>query len=268
MINLRCVASPGSSPNSLSGAAAAIALGAALALAPTWALAEIQVRGTPKAVSVQAENASIEELLVALTNTFDVQFRSSANLEKRLTGTYEGTLQQVLSRILGGYDFVVKFREKGLEITLLGAGNTITLVGASHAFQPVQQRTEAAAEQPFTADHAVRPAPVASSGGPTPTIKVAEGPPRVPVAVPPGSASAPVPVPERGSGPAPLPTPPAPGATPSLAPPMPGASAAIPPSANGATPSVPSPLGPANSVSSTSAAPSPSAAPPAPSPAH
>src|SRR5947199_127669 len=66
---------------------AAIALGIALAIAPTCTRAEIQVRGTPQSVVVEAQNATVEEILVALTDTFKVQFRSAANLDKRLTGT-------------------------------------------------------------------------------------------------------------------------------------------------------------------------------------
>src|SRR5271163_1515941 len=75
MTNLTSIASLKRFHLSLSGAPAALALGVALAAAPTWLIAETQVHGTPKAVSVHAENASIEEILVALTNTFNVQFR-------------------------------------------------------------------------------------------------------------------------------------------------------------------------------------------------
>jgi hypothetical protein len=44
---------------------AAIALGVALAIAPTSVLAKVVVRGNPKAVSIEAQNASVEEILVA-----------------------------------------------------------------------------------------------------------------------------------------------------------------------------------------------------------
>ena len=36
------------------------------------------------ALSVEAQNASVEEILVALSNAFDVEFRSSADLESGL----------------------------------------------------------------------------------------------------------------------------------------------------------------------------------------
>ena len=147
-------------------------------IAPSLALAETQVRGNPDAVSVEAQNASVEEILVALANTFDVQFRSSADLERRLTGNYQGSLQEVVMHVLAGFDFFVKSGEKGLEITLVGASSE-------------------------------RPAPVASSGGPIPTKVLTEGP--HPMPSPPGSAPSPVPGPPLSS--APLPSPAAPGST-------------------------------------------------------
>ena len=120
MTGLTCVARGNRSPSF--SAWAAIVLGVGLAVAPTLTFGETRVRGNPNAVSVEVKDASVKEILVALTNTFDVHFRSSANLEKKLTGTYEGTLQQVVTHVLSGYNFVVKSGERGIEITLLGSG--------------------------------------------------------------------------------------------------------------------------------------------------
>jgi hypothetical protein len=170
----------------------AIALGITLAIAPTWARAETQVRGTPQAVVVEAQNATVQEILIALSDAFEVQFRSAANLDKRLTGTYKGTLQQAVSRVLKGYDFVVKSGRSGLEITLLGP----------------------AVPQP-------------RSDGPTPPIKVAQGPGTVPTPAPPGAA--PFPVPQVGSSPAPMPIPAFSAGSPTSSPPVPSSSPTLPP---------------------------------------
>jgi hypothetical protein len=203
----------------LCSATAAIALGFALAMKPTLALAETQISGKSDAVSVKAQDASVEEILVALANAFDVQFRSSADLEKRLTGTYKGSLQQVVSRILAGYTFFVKSDETGLEITLLGSGKTIAMVGASSASKVAMRRADAttepspaATEQSVAANPAERPVP--SSGGPIPTKTSAEGPRPMPST----SGSAPSPVPGPATGPGPVPLPAAPGSTPLAAP--------------------------------------------------
>jgi hypothetical protein len=209
-----------------SAAPAAIALGIALAIAPTWARAETQVRGTPQAVVVEAQDATVEEVIVALTDTFEVQFRSAADLSKRLTGTYEGTLAQAVSHILKGYDFVVKSGPSGFEITLLGAGKPMAVVGT----RPATKSAEAAPAAPTRtamADDAAAPLPVPSSGGPTPQITVAQGPVPIPTPLAPGAA--PGPVPRLGSGPAPMPMPPQPGAAPTPMPPLPSGSAAVVP---------------------------------------
>jgi hypothetical protein len=211
---------------------AAIVLGvglavAGLALAPTLAFAEAQVRGNPNAVSVEAKDASVEEILVALSDAFDVHFRSSANLEKRLTGTYVGTLQQVVTHVLRGFNFVMKSGDKGIEITLLGTGKTITVGGVSSAPKVAVRRTEAAAEPSPAADAAVQPVPVASSTGPLPVIRLAEGAPPIPLAAPPASGSAPAPVPGTATADAPSPAPPAPGSKPSPVPTPGTASAAV-----------------------------------------
>src|ERR1700722_11870639 len=208
---------------------AAIALGIALAIAPTWARAETQVHETPQAVVVEAQNATIEEILGALTDTFKVQFKSAANPDKRLPGTYQGTLQQAVSHILKGYDFVVRSGPAGLEITLLGAGKPVAVLGARPATKAAEAAPSAGPHPvPIAiADGADHPVPMPTSGGPTPPIKVAQGPAPVPTPPAPGT-TAPSPVPQVGSGPAPSPTPPQPGAAPTPGPPLPTASSPAP----------------------------------------
>jgi hypothetical protein len=243
---------------------AAIALVIALVITPTWARADIQVRGTPEAVVVEAQNATVEEILVALTDAFKVRSRSAANLDKRLTGTYEGTLQHAVSRILKGYNFVMKSGPSGLEITLLGAGKPVAVVSAR---SKSAEAVPAATPTPTTtADNPDHPVHVPSSGGPDAPDWVATGP--VPVlGAAPGPGPSPMPplgpVPQVGSqvgsGPVLSPMPPRPGEAPES--PMPTASSAVPPSPRPSTSAL---LGPP-----TSSAPVPSApatVPPLPSP--
>jgi hypothetical protein len=67
---------------------AAILLAAALAVAPTPVLAEMQVRGSPEAVTIEARDTSVEYILAALSRAFDMDYQSSVDLDKRLYGTY------------------------------------------------------------------------------------------------------------------------------------------------------------------------------------
>ena len=195
----------------LLGARVAIVLGVASALAPTSALAELQVGGSPKAVSIDAQNTSIKEILDALGKAFDVHFQSTANLEKRLTGTYEGSLTRVLMRVLEGYNVILKTNEDRIEVTVLGTRNVPATAGGSPALtvataapispaSPVPaSKPSDVAEQPALATPAAQPSPVgkdieppmpaASSTASSPLIMLAEGPtPPVPSTPSPGSA--------------------------------------------------------------------------------
>src|ERR1700722_19848604 len=96
------------------GACVVIMLGVVSALAPTSALAELQVGGSPEAVNIDAQNTSIKDILDALGKTFDVHFQSSANLEKQITGTYQGSLTRVLMRVLEGYNVILKTGKDGM----------------------------------------------------------------------------------------------------------------------------------------------------------
>jgi hypothetical protein len=196
---------------------AAIALGIALAIIPMCVRAETKVRGTPQAVVVEAQNASVEEVLIALTDTFKVRFRSAANLNKRLTGTYQGTLQQAVSRILKGYHFAARSGPAGLEITLHGTGTPVDVEAARAATRPA----EAAARQP--------PIEAVDSGDPTVPLAIQGLGGRMPVPVPTRAVDAQSTVPQLGPAPVPSPTPAKPGDAPPLVPPVPTASSAAPP---------------------------------------
>jgi hypothetical protein len=200
---------------------------------------------------VEAQNASVKEILIALADAFEVQFKSSSNLDKRLTGTYEGTLQQAVSRILKGYDFVVKSGAAGLEITLLGAGEPVAVAKTR---LPQMAAATAPANVPqlaTTAGSADRAMPMPNFGGTAPPINLVQGPSPVPTPPAP-DATGPRPMPQvgagSGSGPALVPTPAGSGAMPPA--PQPTSSTAGPPvgTASPSTPAV-----------SPSTAPSPSA---------
>jgi hypothetical protein len=92
-------------------------------VAPAPVLAEMQVSGTPKAVRIEARDARLEEILAALNRAFGVHYQLSVNLDKRLTGTYEGSLPQVLARILNGYKFGLYTDNGAMVVTVAGTAN-------------------------------------------------------------------------------------------------------------------------------------------------
>jgi hypothetical protein len=145
--------------------------GTALANAPTPGLAEIQVRGSPEAVTIEARDTSVEDVLAALSRAFDIDYQSSIDLDKPLYGTYVGPLSRVLTRILQGYNFVLKTDNRCIVVTVVGTPNSL-------------------------------------AADPSPPGLPASGAPRAPAPeLQQSAAPAPVPVPQQSGAPAPAPVP-------------------------------------------------------------
>ena len=181
-----------SSRAALFAASFAIGVGLAPAIVSTPAAAELKVGGSASAVTIDAQNASIKEILDTLGKSFDVHFQSTASLDRRITGTYEGPLSKVLIRILEGYSVIMKTGKDGIQVTVLGTKNGTsvaavpaapTVVAASSA-STVAATLAQAAQPSLAGDSVEAPAPGASPASSSnaspsassPFIVVAEGP--------------------------------------------------------------------------------------------
>src|SRR5258707_10849517 len=76
---------------------------AIVANAAPSARAETHVTGMPEAVRLEANDATVDEALTAL-GALGLRYRSAVALDRRITGTYQGPLARVLSRLLPGYN--------------------------------------------------------------------------------------------------------------------------------------------------------------------
>jgi hypothetical protein len=108
------------------GTRSAVVIAVALAASQTPVLAGATIGGTPEAVTLNVQDTSIGEILAGLGHDFDVHYRSSADLNRHLTGTYKGSLRQVVTRILDGYNFIIASSGGGMEVTILGRQNAET----------------------------------------------------------------------------------------------------------------------------------------------
>ncbi len=86
------------------------------------ARAEVQVTGGSNGITLEAKEASVEELLAALKKAYGLQYGSSANLSRSVSGTFAGSLQQVVSRMLSlqGYDFIAETSTQGVIVAVYG----------------------------------------------------------------------------------------------------------------------------------------------------
>jgi hypothetical protein len=111
---------------------------AALAMAPPPVWAAAKVSGGAEAVTVEAQDSSLQEIFALLSRDFHMQYRAPSNFNGRVTGTYKGSLPQVVSHLLDGRNFVVESNPGGLAVTVFGGANTTGTVGGSFP-QPMWQ---------------------------------------------------------------------------------------------------------------------------------
>ena len=95
---------------------------------PTIASAEVHVEGNPAAVRVSTSRNTISDVLSALAATFNVPYRTAIPLNTAADATYSGSLGQVISRLLGGYTYVIKTdNSKVTEVIVYGKRGEVVI---------------------------------------------------------------------------------------------------------------------------------------------
>src|SRR5262245_29640778 len=110
-----------------------VVIGALLSMMPGPASAATQVRGQQDDLRINAENASIREVLDALSVQFKLTYKLPPGIGRNLTGLYSGSLRKALARILDGNDYIVMVSDSGVEVVVLGASGTIATSVANQA---------------------------------------------------------------------------------------------------------------------------------------
>ena len=109
--------------------------------APTSAAAVVD--GPADAVQLRADNASIREVLDALSAKFTLTYKLPPASARVLTGLYAGTLNQVLARVLDGSNYFVKVSDNEVEIVVVA-----TTGGSAPGGPTVAEMTAPAAMAP------------------------------------------------------------------------------------------------------------------------
>jgi hypothetical protein len=99
--------------------AAAAVLAACAWAAPLPVLAELSIAGAPAAIRLEAEDASLEEILLALQAGFNLRYRTLATLDGPVSGSYRGPLARVVAQLLERYDFIMKVSAQTVDISVL-----------------------------------------------------------------------------------------------------------------------------------------------------
>lgn len=107
---------------------AAIGVAAALACAyAPGARAEVHIEGSPAAVRVTTSHDEISAVLLEFAATFKVKYRSEIALDAVAGAIYSGSIREVISSLLDGYNYVVKSDRDSIEIIVYGKRGTAAI---------------------------------------------------------------------------------------------------------------------------------------------
>jgi len=134
------------------------AIGRRLALGLVWvavtlaanaasARTQVSVHGDSARVRLEASDAPLSEVLSALESTFSIRHRTSVPLDQSISGTYQGSVRRVLSRLLGGFNYyIADTADGGMEITVVGRPGAAVAAAPVMTFQKLVVPPPTAAE--------------------------------------------------------------------------------------------------------------------------
>ena len=87
------------------------------------ARAEIHIKGSASNVHVDARDATVADVLGALAEHFGLSVRGTVR-DRRISADFDGSLRQVIKRVLNGYNYVIGPRGDGIEVMVLGIASS------------------------------------------------------------------------------------------------------------------------------------------------
>ena len=100
----------------------ALALSFFALLIPTMGHAKVEIEGVESNLRVRASGEAISEILAALSAVVSVRYRTPVSLDSKISGTYSGSVEQVIARLLRDYNFVIDHKGEVIEVSVYGAG--------------------------------------------------------------------------------------------------------------------------------------------------
>jgi hypothetical protein len=118
--------------------------------------AEVRVEGAIDSLRIEIRDGSVHEALTALSAKFGVRVLNSAALDQPISGTYQGSLQQVVARLLAGHNYVATYSATNAKIRIFDPGD-------SGKPQPGARRSDVVVVAPNTLPTVAVPAPAQKS---------------------------------------------------------------------------------------------------------
>lgn len=102
----------------------------------------LRLRGDAAALRLDLHQTTIADVLSALHAAFHINYRASIALDEPVNGTYAGSLERVIARVLNGYDYVIRQDNAKLDVIILGKAGERAV--ANPGLIPLHQRGAAA----------------------------------------------------------------------------------------------------------------------------
>jgi hypothetical protein len=111
---------------------------------PRGALAQTTITGAEDDLTVEARDSSVQEVLAALGARFGLRYRNITALDRRIDGIYEGSLHQVVARLLDGSSYVMSTGGGQIEVIVVSAAkrNDMRPPPSTTAFAPTRRRSD------------------------------------------------------------------------------------------------------------------------------
>jgi hypothetical protein len=113
-----------------------LAFASLLIVTPSFAFDGVKVAGTAEKLRLEVSNATVDIALAALRSAVDFKCLCAPPLDRRITGVYQGNIRRVLSRLLEGYDYVIKTSPSGIVEVIVLRGNASPQPNAGYASAP------------------------------------------------------------------------------------------------------------------------------------
>jgi hypothetical protein len=116
------------------------------ALSIMWAfpaLAEAIVSGTETELAVEARDTTVQDVLALLGEKFGLRYHGLSSVGRPIAGTYAGSLRAVVTRLLDGYDYVMKIEGGRIEVFVLRAAGQNEARAAQAQAVPIPTRRRA-----------------------------------------------------------------------------------------------------------------------------
>jgi hypothetical protein len=107
-------------------------------------IGSLRLTGDPAAMRLEVRHTSLMSVLAALAAAYPVSYKSAVPLDELRGGAYAGSLRELITQLLDGYDYVIEENNATLNVLILGksgarAVQAPTAVGPIHRI-PVTTR--------------------------------------------------------------------------------------------------------------------------------